>query len=83
MQEGRHLIWDMNIIEVTKMRPYLNFIKDKETVINIARQIWEVMKENLYKTSLETTRNTINFLNTLSKEELKKIGMKDRFSVIT
>ena len=83
MQEGRHLIWDMTIIEVTKMRPYLNFIKDKETVINIARQIWEVMKENLYKTSLETTENTINFLNTLSKEELKKIGRKDRFSVIT
>ena len=83
MQEGRHLIWDMNIIEVTKMRPYLNLIKDKETVINIARHILEVMKENLYITSSETTQNTINFLNTLSKEELKKIGMKDRISVIT
>ena len=83
IQGAKHLILDMIITEATKMRPYLNFIKYKEVVINIARQISEVMKENLYKMSSETTQNTINFLNTLSKEELKKIGMKDRISVIT
>ena len=82
MQGVRHLIWGMIIIEVTKMRPYLNFIKDKETVINIARHIWALMKEYLYKRSSEIAQNTINFLNTLSKEELKKIGMKYRITMI-
>ena len=45
MQEARHLIWDMIITKAIKMRPYLNFIKDKETIISIARQSCALMKE--------------------------------------
>ena len=43
VQGPRHLIWDMIVTKVTKMRPYLNFIKDKEVVINIERQICAFM----------------------------------------
>ena len=32
-----HLIWDIIIKEATKIRPYLDFMKDKEMVINVAR----------------------------------------------
>ena len=35
------------------------------------------------KKSLETAQNTINFLNTLSEEELETVGIKDRITVIT
>ena len=73
----------MIITEATKMRPYLKFIKDNEIVISIARQSCAVMKETLDKRSLETTQNAINFLNTLSEEELKIVGIRDRIIVIT
>ena len=51
VQGGRNLIWDMIITESTKMSPDLNFIKDKETLISIARQSCAVMKETLEKRS--------------------------------
>ena len=82
VQGGRHLILDMIITEATKMRPYLNFIKDKETIINIARQNYAVMKETLDKRLVETPQNNISFLNTLLEEELKTMGIKDKITVI-
>ena len=83
VQGARHLIWDMIITEATKMRPYLNYIKDKEMVINVARQSCTNVKETLDRKPIDTTQNTINFCNTLSEEELRKIGIKDRIAVIT
>ena len=44
MQGARHLLWDMLISEATKIRPYLNFIKDKEMVINVARKSCTTVK---------------------------------------
>ena len=82
MQGARHLIWYMITIEATKMRPYLNLIKDKEVVISTTRQSCPVMKETLDKRSAKTYQNTINFLNTLSKEEMKTMGIKDRITII-
>ena len=37
VQGARHLLWDMIIAEETKIKIYLNFIKDKEMVINATR----------------------------------------------
>ena len=64
------------------MRPYLKFIKDKEVVITVARESCIVVKETLDRKQIHTTHNTINFLNTLSKEELKTMGIKDMISFI-
>ena len=69
MQGVRHLLWDMIIVEATKIRPYLNYIKDKEMVINVDRQSCIVVKESLDKKPMDTTRNTIKFLNTLLEED--------------
>ena len=52
-------------------------------VISIAMQSCVFMKETLDKMSTQTTQNTINFLNTMSKEELKTIGIIDRITMIT
>ena len=52
-------------------------------VINASRQSCIVVKEALNRKPIDTTRSTINFLNTLSKEELRTMGIKDRIAVIT
>ena len=72
VQGARHIIWDMIITKAKKMRPYLNYIKDKEVIISFARQMCIVVKETLDRKPTNTSQNTINFLNTLSEEELKK-----------
>ena len=41
------------------------------------------MKETLDKKLAYTTHNTINFLNTLSEEELKTLGIKEMIVIIT
>ena len=73
----------MIITEATKMRPYLNFIKDKETMISIARESCAVMKETIDTISIETTQNIINFLTTMSEEEMKTVGIRDIITMIT
>ena len=65
------------------MRPYLKFIKDKEVVITVARESCIVVKETLDRKPIDTTHNTINFFNTLSQEELKTSGIKDKIAIIT
>ena len=83
IQGARHLLWDMIITEATKLRCYPNYIKDKEMEINVARQSCKTVQETLDRIPIDTTKNTINFLNTLSKEELRTMGIKDRIMVIT
>ena len=83
VQGIRILLWDMIIAEETNIRPYLNFIKDKEMVINVARHSCIAIKEGLDRKPTDTTRNTIKFVNTLSEEELRTMGVKDIIVVIT
>ena len=77
MQGAIHLIWDMIIAKVVKIRPYLNYITEKEMVINAARQSCTTVKEALNKNTVDTTNNTTNFLNTLVEEDLRTMGIKD------
>ena len=73
----------MVTIEDTKMRPYLNFIKEKEVVISVERKSCAAVKETLDRKPADTDQNTINFLNTMSEEELKTMGIKDMIAIIT
>ena len=52
-------------------------------VINAAKQSCTTVKEALNRKSVDITINTTNFLNTLSEEELRKMSIKDRITVIT
>ena len=51
--------------------------------INDARRSCTTVKEDLNRKPVDTARNTIHFLNTLSEEELRTMGIKDRIAVIT
>ena len=52
-------------------------------VISLARKSCTVVKESLNRKAADTTHNIINFINSLSKEELKTMGIKDMIAVIT
>ena len=73
----------MIITEAVKIRPYLNYIQEKEMVINDAKQSCKAMKEAFNKNPVDTTKNTINFLNTLYEEYSTTMGIKDIIIVIT
>ena len=83
VEGARHIHWDMIITEETKLRPYLNYIKNKYMIINVARKICTTVKETLDTKPTDTARNAINFLNTLSKEDLRTTRIKDMITVIT
>ena len=83
VQGVKQILWDMIIAEATKLRCYPNYIKDKEMEINVARQSCTTVKETLDRKPIDTPRNTINLLNTLSKEELRTMRIKDIITVIT
>ena len=62
---------------------YLNYIQEKEMVTNSSKQSCTTMRDALNKDPVGTTKNIINFLNTLSEEDLRKMGIKEKVTVIT
>ena len=69
-------------IEITKFRHYLNFISDESALVNLVAQRLKLVNETMEKKSLDTTHNAINFLNSLTYQDLQDIGIKDRVAVI-
>ena len=82
LQGAKHLIWDTLTIEITKFRSYLNFVNDKNAIVDLALQRCKLVNENLDKNPLETTQNTVKFLKTLTYEELQEMAIKDRLAII-
>ena len=66
VQVSKHMIWDMIIAEARKLRPYLNYILDKEIVTHADKQSCMAVKEVLNKKPIDTANNTVSFLNGLS-----------------
>ena len=52
-------------------------------VINAAKQSCMAIKEALKKNPIDTAKKQINFLDTLSEEDLRTMGIKDRVTMIT
>ena len=73
----------MIIAKAVKLTPYLNYSLDKEMVIIAAIQSCTAVKEDLDKNPEDTTYNRINFLNNLSEEYLRAMGIKDKIIVTT
>ena len=69
--------------KIGKLIPYLNYILDKDVVMQNARQSCTTVKEVLNKYPIDTTNNTGSFLNGLTEDELKTTNIKDRISIIT
>ena len=83
VQGAKHIIWDMIIIEVGKLIPYLKYILDKEIVIQAARQSFTPVKENLNKNPIDKSNNIVNFLNGVLEDYLKTMEIKDIIPIIT
>ena len=83
LQGEKHLIWDVMIEEAAKLRPYLDFILDKEIVTKEDRPIVQMVKQVLNKKAMDTTNNAIYFLNNLTEEVIRKENIQDRVLVIT
>ena len=83
VQGSKNIIWDVLIVEETKLRPYLDYILDTEIVMQAPRKSVTTVKEKLNKNPIEIANNTIHFLNGLTKDELKEAIIKEKFSIIT
>ena len=69
--------------EEIKLRPYLDYVLDKEVVIHSSRQIVTTTRERLNKKPINYDNNSINILKGLTEDELKTANIKDRISIIT
>ena len=82
LQGAKHLIWDTLSVEITKFRHYLNFIDDESALVNLAAQRLKLANETMEKKSLNTAHNAVNFLNSLTYQNLQDIGIKDRVAIV-
>ena len=82
LQGAKHLIWDVLIAEATKLRPYLDFILDKDIVTQEDRHNFMMVKQFLNKNPIDTSNNAISFLNSLTEEEIRKANIQYRILVI-
>ena len=65
------------------MRPYLDYVLDKEVVIQSSKQSMTTVTEILNKKPIDYTKNFIDFLNGLTEDELKTANIKDIISIIS
>ena len=65
------------------MSPYLDYILDKERVIQESKKIVEVVKEKLNKEPIDYAKSDIEFLNGITEEDMRKDGIRDKIFVIT
>ena len=77
LQGSTHIIWDTLSMEVTKFRPYLNYVNDKILMVDMDFQRCKVVNETLDNKPLDTTQNAIDFLNTLTYEYMQEMGIRD------
>ena len=82
LQGAKHIIQDTLSVEVTKFRHYLNFIDDQSALVNLATQRLKLPNETMEKKPLNTAQNALNFLNSLTYQNLQEIRIKDRVAIV-
>ena len=70
-------------MEENKVIPYLDFIQDKESTVQAAKKHIQTAKLDLHKRPFDTAEGAINFLNSLTDEDIKQGNIWDRIPVIT
>ena len=83
LQGEKHLIWEMIIVEETKVQSYLYFIQDKESTIQAAKKHIQKAKMDLHKRPLDTIEGAISFLNSLIDEDIRRGNIWDWIPFIT
>ena len=83
LQGARHIIWDKIILEANKFKPYLIYIANRESAMKVSRKNILIVKQGLNKNPMEVSQNAINFLSTLSVDQVRRFDIRDRFVVIS
>jgi hypothetical protein len=78
---ARHLIWDQIITKVTKMWDCFKLIGEENSLTNEADKVIQQAFQELGNRPQIATK-IIKSLNFMSKEELRKKGIKDRTSMV-
>ena len=65
------------------MRPYLDYILDKERAIHEAKKSVTIVRERLNKNPVYYEKNAIDFFNGLTEEELRTTNITNMISIIT
>ena len=73
----------MIIVEATKIQPYLDFIQNKESVVQEAKKHIQTAKLDLNKRPLDIAEGALNFLKSLTEEDIRWGNIQDRILVIT
>ena len=61
----------------------MDFIRDKESAIQVAKKHIQTVKLDLNKRPLDTAEVAISFLNVLTEEDIKRGNFQDIIPVIT
>jgi hypothetical protein len=78
---ARHIIWDEIMSEVGKLWDYFKIIDDEMLLID---EVDDIIKKPFHElgTRPDVTTQIIKFLNSSSKETLRKKGVKDRTKMV-
>ena len=69
MQGGKHIIWDAIIREAGKLIPYLDYMLDKEAMIQSSMKIMTIVMEKLNKKPIDYANNAIEFFNGMTEDD--------------
>ena len=72
------MIWDEIIREENKFRLYLDYIADQENAPKVDMHNILIVKQGLNKKPMQVAQNSINFLSTLSEDQVKRFGIQDK-----
>jgi hypothetical protein len=81
LQEAKHVIWDVVVVEAAKFRVYMNLINDRDNVAFTAQSRCTIVNETLAKKPSEWAHNAVDFLNSVPAD-LHTIGAKDITALI-
>ena len=83
LQGARHMIWDKIILKANKFSSYLDYIADQESALKAAKLNILIVKQELNKNPMEVAQNAINFLSTLSEDQVKSFDIQGIVVVIS
>ena len=83
LQGDRHMIWDEIIKEASRFRLYLDYVVDHENALMSSRKNVVVVKHALNKKPMQGVQNVVDFFSTLSEDRIKRMGIQDKFFVVS
>ena len=77
------MLWDEIIKESSRFRLYLDYVVDQENVLMFTKKNVVVVKHALNKNPMHVTQNAVEFLSTLSEDQIKRMGIHEKVVVVS